>query len=105
MNQEELLLRGTKKSTWISMAIASVILTMTLQPHVEAKEVKADDLKACTSITFMTTKKGVIESDSVDEYTRNLSKDEAISKAVARAKVEGSTFSNNKGHCVFTKKK
>ena len=80
-NQEQTLLQTTSKKTFLTIAVTSILLAFAYT-NVYAKNLTKQDLAGCQTIKVQYIKNGFIEADSIDEYTLNLSHDEAATKAL-----------------------
>ena len=79
--QEASLLQATDKKTFLTIAVISILLAFTYT-NAQAKNLTKQDLAGCQTIKVQYIKNGFIEADSIDEYTLNLSHDEAVTRAL-----------------------
>lgn len=95
--QEASLLQTTRKKTFLTIAVTSILLAFA---YTNAFALTSQDLQNCETIKVQYIKNEMIETDSIDEYTLNLKKDEAITTALYRANTEKPvSFFKHKGYC------
>lgn len=80
-NQEASLLQTTSKKTFITIAVTSILLAFAYT-NAFAGNLTKQELAGCKTIKVQYIKNGFIESDSIDEFTLNLSHEEAVKKAM-----------------------
>ena len=96
-NQEQTLLQTASKKTFLTIAVISIILAFA---YTNVYAITSQDLQDCDTIKVQYVKNELIEIDSIDEYTLNLKKNEAIAKALYRAENEKpNSFYKHKGYC------
>lgn len=98
-NQEQNLLQTTSKKTFITIAVTSILLAFA---YTNSYAITKNDLSGCTTIKVQYLANHIIESDSIDEYTLNLSKDDAIKKVLNLQLVKSYEILKNKGNCTIS---
>lgn len=101
-NQETELLKQTSKKTFIGIFLISVFFAFAYtNAHAEPRTLSKAELQKCDTIKVLYIKNGMIEADSIDEFTLNLPKSEAIKKSFESIRNHKYDFWNNKNNCTI----
>lgn len=98
-NQEAALLQTTSKKTFLSILLISTILAFSYTNAFAKNALTKSDLAGCQTIKVQYIKNGYIESDSIDEYTLNLTQEESIAKALNITLGSQYEFQKEKTNC------
>ena len=101
-NQEAELLKNTSKRTFISIALIATFLAFAYTNSYASPILTKSELSKCSTIKVQYIKNELIETDSIDEYTLNLSKQDAVKKALDNSLGRNYEFGNQKGNCTIS---
>ncbi|PMP84156.1 MAG: hypothetical protein C0175_00515 [Caldisericum exile] len=102
-DQQADLMKSTSKREIIIYSIISIFLAFAYtKSFAQEQALTKQNLEKCSTIKVQYIKNELIETDSIDEYTLNLSKDDAIQKALSSSLAQKYEFSNYKNFCTIS---